>query len=147
MIEENLVLLPTLNALLNFTSAALATAAWVAIRRGVRNAHIAAMVGALVCSTLFLVSYLVYHFYHGTTRFEGPPLVRAIYLAILLSHTLLAAAIVPMIAAVVVWAVRGKYEKHRRLARWTLPLWLYVSVTGIVVYAMLYHIGPSLALR
>ncbi len=137
--------LPSLNALLNATSAVLVTAAWIAIRRGVRKAHIALMVAALLTSTLFLTSYLIYHAVHGSTRFEAPPLIRSLYLAILLTHTVLAAVIVPLILTLVVWATRGRYEKHKRLARWVTPLWLYVSVTGVIIYLMLYHIGPTFA--
>jgi putative membrane protein len=138
-------MLPTLNAILNTTSAILATCGWIAIRRGVRKAHIAAMVGALICSTLFLISYLTYHAYHGSTRFEAPSLIRTVYLIILLTHTVLAAVIVPLILIAVAWAIKGNFSKHKRLARWVAPLWLYVSVTGVTIYLMLYHLGPRLA--
>lgn len=145
MSDEFIRQLPTLNAVLNATSALLVTAGWIAIRRGVRKAHIALMVSALITSTLFLTSYLIYHAVHGSTRFEAPPLLRGIYLAILLTHTVLAAVIVPLILTLVVWAARGRYDKHQRLARWVTPVWLYVSVTGVVIYLMLYHLGPTLA--
>ena len=131
--------LPTLNALLNGTSAALLVTGWVLIRSGRREAHRKAMTAAFVASVLFLVSYLTYHAVVGSVRFPGTGTARTIYLAILLSHTLLAAAVGPLALTVFVLARRGRFETHRRFARWTLPLWLYVSVTGVVVYLMLYR--------
>lgn len=138
-----MIYLPTLNACLNATSALLLIAGFYFIRQRNIAAHRACMVSAVIVSTLFLISYLTYHYSAGTTRFTGQGLVRTFYFALLLSHTILA-AIVPVLALVTLWrAVRGQYEKHRRLARWTLPIWLYVSVTGVVVYAMLYHLYPG----
>ena len=135
--------LPTLNACLNATSALLLIAGFYFIHQRNIAAHRACMVSAVIVSTLFLISYLTYHYSAGTTHFTGQGLVRICYFALLLSHTILA-AIVPVLALVTLWrAVRGQYEKHRRLARWTLPIWLYVSVTGVVVYAMLYHLYPE----
>ncbi len=131
--------LPTLNALLNATSAALLVAGWLLIRAGRRAAHRRVMTSALACSTLFLVSYLVYHARVGTVRFAGTGTARTVYLAILLSHTLLAAAVAPLAVTVFVLARRGRFDRHRRLARWTLPVWLYVSLTGVAVYLMLYR--------
>ncbi len=145
MSEQLVNSLPTINALLNATSALLAVSGWVAIRRGVQKAHIALMGAALVCSALFLASYLVYHSIHGTTRFIAPLAIRTVYLVILLTHTVLAAVIVPLILAAVTLALRGKYDKHKHLARWVAPIWLYVSVTGVVIYLMLYHLGPRFA--
>ncbi|MGC8740815.1 MAG: DUF420 domain-containing protein [Candidatus Sumerlaeaceae bacterium] len=145
MSENFIGSLPGLNACLNATSAILAVSGWIAIRRGVRKAHIALMVAALVCSALFLTGYLTYHSVHGTTRFVAPSLIRTLYLIILLTHTVLAAVIVPLILTAVIWAIQCKYEKHKRLARWLAPLWLYVSVTGVVIYLMLYHLGPRFA--
>ncbi len=131
--------LPTLNALLNATSAALLVAGWLLIRAGRRVAHRRVMTSALACSTLFLVSYLVYHARVGTVRFAGTGTARTVYLAVLLSHTLLAAAVAPLAVTVFVLARRGRFDRHRRLARWTLPVWLYVSLTGVAVYLMLYR--------
>jgi uncharacterized membrane protein YozB (DUF420 family) len=98
---------------------------------------------ALTASVLFLTSYLTYHYYHGTTRFAGQGIARPIYFGILFSHTILAIVIVPLIAVVVYRAARADFIRHRKIARWTLPLWLYVSVTGVIVYLMLYRIYPS----
>jgi putative membrane protein len=131
--------LPTLNAFLNATSAALLVLGWTLIRRGDRDAHRRVMTAAFACSGLFLVSYLVYHAQVGSVRFPGTGGARALYLGILLTHTVLAAAVAPMAVTTFVLAWKGLYAKHRRLARWTLPIWLYVSVTGVVVYVMLYR--------
>jgi len=131
--------LPTLNAFLNGTSAALLVTGWFLIRSGLKEAHRKAMTAAFVCSVLFLASYLTYHAFVGSVRFPGTGTARIVYLAILLTHTLLAAAAGPLALAVFVLARRGRFATHRRLARWTLPLWLYVSVTGVVVYLMLYR--------
>ncbi|HEY0004425.1 MAG TPA: DUF420 domain-containing protein [Pyrinomonadaceae bacterium] len=135
--------LPHLNALLNATSGLLLIIGYLFIRRRRITPHLACMVSALLCSTLFLISYLVYHYFHGTTRFMGQGLARSFYLTILLTHTVLAVIILPFIFATVYRAVRGEFQKHRRIARWTFPLWLYVSVTGVIVYAMLYHFYPA----
>ena len=98
------------------------------------------MIAATVTSVLFLACYLTYHYFHGTTHFAGEGLVRSIYLSILASHTVLAAVIVPLVIVTLYRALSGRFDKHRRIARWTLPIWLYVSVTGVVVYWMLYHL-------
>jgi uncharacterized membrane protein YozB (DUF420 family) len=131
--------LPTLNAALNATTAALLLVGWLLIRRGRREAHRRVMTAALVSSAAFLASYLVYHAQVGSVRFQGQGPVRTLYFAILISHTILAAAIVPMVVVTVVRALRGQFTRHRRWARVTLPLWGYVSVTGVVVYWMLYR--------
>ncbi|MGE5347622.1 MAG: DUF420 domain-containing protein [Acidithiobacillales bacterium] len=131
--------LPTLNALLNSASAALLVTGWLLIRAGRREAHRKFMTSALACSALFLVSYLVYHSRVGSVRFAGTGTARMVYLAILLSHTVLAAAVAPLAVTVFVLARRARFDRHRRLARWTLPVWLYVSVTGVIVYLMLYR--------
>lgn len=131
--------LPTLNALLNATSATLLVTGWLLIRSGRRRAHRKVMTSALACSALFLVSYLAYHARVGSIRFPGTGTARTVYLAILLSHTLLAAAVAPLAVTAFLLARRGRFDRHRRLARWTLPAWLYVSVTGVVVYLMLYR--------
>ncbi len=133
--------LPTLNATLNAASAALLLVGFMAIRRRQIAVHRAAMLAAVTTSLLFLASYLVYHAHAGTTRFSGPPAVRAVYLIILLTHTVLATAIVPLVILVLARALRGQFFRHRRLARILLPIWLYVSVTGVIIYFMLYHLG------
>lgn len=133
--------LPHLNAVLNSTSFLLLLAGFYFIRSRNVGAHRACMLGALGVSILFLVSYLIYHFvYHGLTRFTGQGIVRYFYLTILLTHTVLAVVIVPLVALTLTRALRGDYPRHRRIARWTYPLWLYVSATGVVVYLMLYQI-------
>jgi putative membrane protein len=133
--------LPTIDAVLNATSALLLTLGYIFIRRGNVRAHKTCMLSAVGTSALFLACYLTYHYFHGTTRFTGQGAVRPIYFAILISHTVLAAAIVPLVVATLYRALRGRFALHRRIARWTLPTWLYVSVTGVVVYWMLYHLG------
>ena len=101
-------------------------------------AHQLCMLSAFCTSVLFLISYLIYHYYVGSVPFEGEGWIRPVYFSILISHAILAVAIVPMVLLTLGRALRGTFEKHRRVARWTLPLWLYVSVTGVVVYGMLY---------
>jgi putative membrane protein len=140
---DSISYLPHLNACLNGTSAVLLCAGYSFIRSGRIAAHRACQVSALVVSTLFLASYLTYHFYHGTTRFQGTGVARPIYFTILTSHTILAIAIVPLIAITFYRALRLDFARHRRIARITLPLWLYVSITGVIVYLMLYQIYPS----
>jgi uncharacterized membrane protein YozB (DUF420 family) len=134
--------LPHLNAGLNATSFLLLLAGYYHIRRGNVAAHRATMVTALVVSGLFLVSYVVYHYNYGSVRFAGQGLVRPVYFIILITHVILAAAIVPLVALTVTRAARGDYARHRKIARWTYPLWLYVSITGVVVYLMLYQLYP-----
>lgn len=135
--------LPAVNALLNSCSTLLLIAGWIFIKKGNQAAHRNCMVGALATSALFLASYLTYHFYAGRTVFRDPAWFRPAYLAILLTHTILAVVIVPMIFAAVNHAVRGRFEAHRRIARWTWPLWLYVSVTGVLIYFLLYVWFPQ----
>lgn len=135
--------LPTLNAILNSISAILLTIGYVFIKRKNREAHRRCMLGAFATSTLFLISYLVYHFNVGSVKFQGQGAIRTIYLAILLTHTALATAIVPLVFVTLARALKGNFDRHRRIARWTLPIWLYVSVTGVVVYLMLYHLYPA----
>lgn len=135
--------LPHFNAILNATSGILLVVGYVLIRQRKINAHRNCLIAALITSTVFLASYLTYHYYHGSTRFTGTGLVRPIYFTILLTHTILAAVIVPFIGVTLYRAVRGDYARHRRIARWTFPMWLYVSVTGVIVYLMLYQIYPS----
>jgi uncharacterized membrane protein YozB (DUF420 family) len=132
--------LPALNAALNTASALLLLGGFWLIRRGRRGAHRAAMLGALAASTAFLASYLAYHFEVGSVRFSGHGTVRAVYFAILISHTVLAAVIVPLVLLTLRRALRARFEAHRALARYTLPLWLWVSVSGVAVYWMLYRL-------
>ena len=133
--------LPTVNALLNGTAASLLVAGFLLIRAGRREAHRRAMTAAFACSVLFLVSYLVYHFEAGSVRFRGTGSVRTVYLTILLTHTVLAAVVPFLAVTTLVLARKERFEAHRRLARVTLPIWLYVSVTGVVIYLMLYRMG------
>ena len=133
--------LPTLNAFLNATSAVLLLVGWMFIRRKTREAHRRSMVAAFVCSTVFLASYLAYHAQVGSVRFPGTGGARTLYLGILLTHTVLAAAVAPMAVTTLVFAWKGRFEKHRRLARITFPIWLYVSATGVIVYVMLYRMS------
>jgi uncharacterized membrane protein YozB (DUF420 family) len=132
--------LPALNASLNALSALCLLLGYACIRARRREAHRAFMLAAFSCSTLFLASYLVYHFQVGSVRFRGEGILRTVYLAILLSHTVLATLVVPLVIATLVRALRGRFEAHRTLARYTLPIWAYVSVTGVVVYWMLYRL-------
>ena len=133
--------LPTVNATLNATSVVLLLAGYRAIRRRDVRRHRACMLAAFTTSIAFLTSYLVYHAHVGTTRFPGAGWRRGLYLAILFSHTPLA-ALVPFLAiTVIVFALRGAFSRHRAWAVWTLPVWLYVSVTGVVIYLMLYHLA------
>ena len=131
--------LPAVNATLNATSAVLLTTGYRLIRQGRRETHKRVMLAAFTVSILFLISYLVYHFQVGSVRYPHSGLIRTVYLSILTTHTVLAAT-VPILASVTLRrALKGEFHRHRRLARWTLPIWLYVSVTGVVVYLMLYQ--------
>jgi uncharacterized membrane protein YozB (DUF420 family)/cytochrome oxidase Cu insertion factor (SCO1/SenC/PrrC family) len=132
---------PGINAALNGTSAVLLVLGYALIRRRVVKGHAACMLAAVGVSSLFLASYLYYHFYHGHTRFPDVT-VKPIYLGILFSHVLLAVVVVPLVLWTLFHAARGTFDRHRRIARWTLPLWLYVSVTGVAVYVFLYHLYP-----
>jgi uncharacterized membrane protein YozB (DUF420 family) len=131
--------LPALNAGLNATAAVLLVTGYWLIRRGRKQAHKRVMIAAFAISCLFLISYLVYHYQVGSVRFQKTGAIRSVYLSVLATHTVLAAA-VPLLAIVTLTrALRGRFERHRRIARWTLPVWLYVSITGVVVYWMLYQ--------
>ena len=140
---EYISYLPHLNALLNTTSSLFLIAGYLFIRAGIIRAHRNCQIAAPVTSTCFLVSYLTYHYYHGDTTFQGQGIVRPFYFAILITHVILAIVIVPLVMITVYRAARGDFVRHRKIARWTLPLWLYVSVTGVIVYLMLYRIYPS----
>jgi uncharacterized membrane protein YozB (DUF420 family) len=139
----SITILPTINALLNVTCFTLLVTGYVMIRQKKIGAHRACMAGAVATSILFLISYLIYHFNVGATSFKGTGWARPVYFAVLISHTVLAAAIVPFVVLTLRRALRGQFASHLKIARWTLPLWLYVSVTGVIVYLMLYHIYPS----
>ena len=132
--------LPPLNALLNLTSGILVVFGVYFIRRRRIQAHKACMIAAFAVSALFLTSYLVYHYNVGSVRFEREGWIRTMYLSILISHTVLAAVIVPMVLRTVYLAWRNRFDQHVRIARWTFPIWIYVSVTGVVVYLMLYQL-------
>ena len=131
--------LPAANALLNGTSFVLLSIGFLLIRRGKRVAHQRVMLAAFACSVLFLTSYLIYHAQVGSVRFPGQGTLRTVYLSILLTHTVLAAA-VPFLAVITLTrGLRGRFAQHRAIARVTLPIWMYVSVTGVAVYLLLYH--------
>jgi len=133
--------LPTLNACLNGLSGCFLLVGWWMIRHDRTRAHILSMIGALTTSTLFLIGYITNHYLrHGlVTKFTATGWIRPFYFALLISHTILAVVIVPMVILTVIPALKSRFDRHRRIARWTLPIWLYVSVTGVVVYLMLYH--------
>ena len=134
--------LPALNATLNATSAMLLIAGYRFIRRRQITAHKRCMLAAGATSALFLVSYLTYHYYVGSMPFRGQGWVRALYFTILISHTTLAAAIVPLVLITLFRAWKADFVRHARLARWTWPIWMYVSVTGVIIYVMLYQLFP-----
>jgi len=131
---------PVINASLNGTSAVLLLIGRNLIKRGRIAMHRAVMTTAVVTSSLFLISYLYYHAHVGSVRFQGQGWSRLLYFTILISHTILAAAIVPLVIITLSRALRERFDRHRAIARWTYPLWLYVSVTGVVIYVMLYHL-------
>jgi putative membrane protein len=132
--------LAPINSILNSIAAVLLTAGFYCIRRHWIRAHRACMLGALGVSTTFFISYCVYHYEVGDVRFQGYGMVRPFYFSILISHITLAAAIVPLALITVTRALRGNFVKHRRIARWTWPIWIYVSITGVVVYLMCYQL-------
>ena len=135
--------LPTVNAALNTLATLLLAAGWIFIRRGNWRAHRAAMIAAFAVSTLFLVCYLTYHALVGHVPFTGQGPVRMIYFAILLTHILLAVTVPVLAIAMFMLAARGRWEAHRRLGKVTMPIWLYVSITGVVIYLMLYQFYPG----
>jgi len=132
--------LPSLNAILNATAALLLAWGYVSIRRGRVERHRKLMLAAFSVSTLFLISYLVYHFQVGSVRFERTGAIRSVYFCILATHTVLAAAVPPLAVLTLARGLAARYDRHRRIARWTLPIWLYVSITGVAVYLMLYRL-------
>ena len=132
--------LPAVNATLNAISTVLLIIGWILIKRGERKRHEQFMLAAVLTSTLFLISYVIYHWHVGSVPFKGTGWIRTVYFAVLIPHVILAAAIVPPVLITVSRGLSRKYDKHRRIARWTLPLWLYVSITGVIVYLMLYQL-------
>ena len=132
--------LPTLNATLNALASVFLVAGYVMIRSRRIDAHRRCMLSALGTSALFLISYVTYHANAGSVPFRGTGAIRAVYFAVLIPHIILAAAILPLALVTTARGLRGDYTRHVRIARWTLPVWLYVSVTGVIVYLMLYHL-------
>ncbi len=135
----SLSILPLLNAALNALSATLLFLGFYFIKNKKIEAHKKCMLGAVACSLLFLISYIVYHAQHGITPFPTPGIKRRIYLTILISHTILAVTVIPLVILTLKPAFKAEYERHRRMARITFPIWLYVSITGVIIYLMLYH--------
>jgi putative membrane protein len=134
--------LPALNAILNGTAAVLIVVGIFLIKSRRQRAHRAVMIAAVVASSLFLISYLTYHAHIGSKHFLGQGWVRTVYFAILLTHTVLAAVVVPLVLVTLTRGLKGRFDRHRPIARWTYPVWLYVSVTGVVIYVMLYQLYP-----
>jgi len=137
---NNFSIFPVINASLNGTSAVLLVTAHSMIKRGRVVTHRRLMLAAVITSSLFLVSYLYYHAHVGSVHFHGQGWSRPVYFSILISHTTLAAAIVPLVIITLSRALRQRFDRHRAIARWTYPIWLYVSVTGVIIYFMLYHL-------
>ena len=131
---------PTLNAVLNGTSAVLLTAGYRFIRRKQVTQHRICMGSAVITSSVFLASYLYYHLHVGSVRFQGTGWLRPVYFTILISHTLLAVSLLVLVPITLARALRERFDRHRAIARWTWPIWMYVSVTGVVIYLMLYHL-------
>lgn len=131
--------LPTLNAVLNFTAAVLIATGYFFIRRKNIQSHRICMIAALVVSAMFLTSYLIYHYYVGSVPFGGQGWIRPVYFFILVTHIVLAVVVLPLVLRTTYLGLRGRFQNHVRIARWTFPIWMYVSVTGVVVYLMLYE--------
>jgi uncharacterized membrane protein YozB (DUF420 family) len=146
-VSLSLASLPALNAILNTASAVLVVLGYRAIRRLQIERHRKLMLSAAAVSALFLVSYLTYHAQVGSVRFTAQGIPRAIYFPVLISHTILAVATLPLVLRTLYLGWKRRDDRHRRIARWTLPIWLYVSVTGVVVYVMLYHLYPPPSVR
>ena len=132
--------LPALNAFLNGTAAVLILIGIYLIKTGRQRAHRAVMISAFIASSLFLISYVTYHLHIGSKHFPGQGLARTVYFSILLTHTVLAIVVVPLVLVTLTRGLKGRIDRHRPIARWTYPVWLYVSVTGVVIYLMLYQI-------
>ncbi|HEV2287517.1 MAG TPA: DUF420 domain-containing protein [Candidatus Acidoferrales bacterium] len=138
MSSAALSFLPALNACLNGLSAILATTGYLMVRRGKILAHKACMLSAVVCSAAFLFFYVYFHLRAGIVRFTGHGIIRPVYFTILTTHTILAIVIVPLVLTTLTFALRAQFQRHKKIARWTLPLWLYVSLTGVIVYWLLF---------
>jgi putative membrane protein len=136
-INADLSFMPGVNAILNATSATLLMLGFGAIRSGRREIHKRLMVSAFAASAVFLIGYVLYHYTHGDTQYQGSGAIRTVYFTILITHVLLSIVMLPMILTTFYLAAQGRFAAHKRLARWTLPIWLYVSVTGVVIYSML----------
>ncbi len=137
--------LPHVNAVLNSLTIVLLSVGFILIRLGRRDSHRVVMTSAVAVSAVFLVSYLVYHFTAPVFVFRGEGWVRPLYFAMLISHVILATVVTPMVAVTVLRAWRGRFARHRALARWTWPVWMYVAVTGVLIYALLYHVYPPVS--
>ncbi len=135
--------LPLLNAFLNTTSTVFLLIGYIHIRHGRVSSHHRAMLAALITSALFLISYLFYHYNVGSVKFTGQGGIRMVYFTILITHTVLAATVPVLAGITLIRALRERFDRHRKIARWTLPIWLYVSITGVIVYLMLYQLYPS----
>ena len=135
--------LPAVNAVLNTLSTIFLTCGYIFIRRQRQVAHRNCMIGAVISSAFFLTCYLIYHYNAGRTVFRDPAWFRPVYLTILLTHTILAVVIVPMVLTTLYHAVRRQFERHKKIARWTWPIWMYVSITGVLIYFLLYHVFPQ----
>ena len=135
--------LPTVNAILNALIAVFLVIGYVQIRIGKPIKHKFFMIGAFSISIIFLISYLIYHYQVGSVSFKGQGYIRPFYFAILISHTILAALVPPLAVITIYRAFKGQFAKHKRIARWTFPIWLYVSITGVMVYLMLYVFYPN----
>lgn len=136
-VDADLGFMPAVNALLNATSATLLVLGLVAIRRGRREVHKRLMVSAFAASAVFLVGYVLYHYAHGDTQYQGEGTLRIVYFTILITHVILSIVMLPMILTTFYLAAKERFTSHKKLARWTLPIWLYVSVTGVLIYLML----------
>ena len=136
-VDADLSFMPGVNAALNATSATLLVAGLIAIRNGRREAHKRLMASAFAASAVFLVGYVLYHYAHGDTQYQGQGAIRIVYFSVLISHVLFSIVMLPMILTTFFLAARERFAAHKRLARWTLPIWLYVSVTGVLIYFML----------
>lgn len=141
----DLTFLPHVNATLNATSGVLLLTGFYFVKKGRRGAHKNAMFGAVSCSAVFLVCYVIYHYSVGSVKFTGQGWIRPVYFTILISHTILAVALVPLVIMTLSRALRERFDRHRKIAKITFPVWIYVSFTGVAVYWLLYHAYPSSA--
>ena len=139
--------LPLLNAILNTATALILVRGHRAIRNGKTLLHRNSMIAAFITSSLFLISYVVYHSIHGSQHFEGQGVVRPVYFGILITHTIAAVMVVPLVLVTLRRGLKSRYIQHKAIAKWTYPIWLYVSVTGVVVYLMLYQLFPGISIR